>query len=107
MADGKQYPPLSLCRTRATLNVCTQRDLLFPNIWIAIDEDSSCLISPRKEYLFRPSKQASNSRKRLPIRGDPPSPAQVHKAVRRRNLQPDHLSLAIAGEPPSTNAGLD
>lgn len=41
--------PLSLCRTRATLNVCTQRDLSFPNTRIAIDEDSSCPISPRKE----------------------------------------------------------
>ena len=56
---------------------------------------------------FQPSKPASNSTKHLPIWGDPPSPVQVHKTVRRRNLQSVHRSLAITGEPPSTGAGLD
>ena len=104
--DGEQYPLLSLRRTGAALSVCTQPVLLLPNIRIAIDEDASPPISPRKEYYDPPNRPAIQ-RSTFQFGATPPSSVQVHKTVRRRNLQSDHRSLAITGEPPSTGAGLD
>ena len=106
VVGSEQYPLLSLPSTGAALSVCTQSVLLLPNIRIAIDEDVSRPISPRKEYSDPPNRPTIQ-RSTFQFWATPPSPVQIHKTVRRRNLQSDHRSLAITGEPPSTGAGLD
>ena len=62
--------------------------------------------SLRKEH-SNPPNEPTIQRSTFQTGATPPSPVQVHKTVRRRNLQSDHRSLAITGEPPSTGAGLD
>ena len=58
VVGSKQYPLLSLRRTRAALNVGTQPVLLLPNIRIAIDEDASRPISPQREHYDPPNRPA-------------------------------------------------
>ena len=60
VAGSEQYPLLSLLSTDAALSVCTQSVLLLPNIRIAIDEDASRPISPRKEYYDPPTGRQFN-----------------------------------------------